>query len=91
MGAHAERTPAEWFYAAARCYLEQHQGCAACGGQHCVFRSRWGSRTEYYCSACDFSACHDADSGRCFASEGDGHQLAEALLGRRDSYADDAV
>jgi hypothetical protein len=80
MGPHLERTPTEWFHAAAHSYVEKHQGCAACGGQHCVFPSRWGSRLEYYCSACDFSASHDAETGHYFASPGDGRQLAEALL-----------
>jgi hypothetical protein len=90
LGAHAERTLAEWFLAAAEFYLV-HQGCAACGSQHCVFQSNWGARTEFFCSACDFSACHDADTGQYFASEGDGRQLAEALLGRRDEFEDDFV
>lgn len=88
MGSHATRTPAEWFHAAAHSYVAHHQGCASCGSQHCVFQSRWGQRIEYYCSACDFSACHDKESGQYFASEGDGRQLAGTLLGRFDFCKD---
>jgi hypothetical protein len=80
MGFNKERTPVEWFVEAARWYVEGHQGCASCGGQHCVFQSSWGHRIEYYCSACDFSTCHDRQTGRYFASPGDGRQLAETLL-----------
>jgi hypothetical protein len=65
------RSPAEWFAAAARGYVEAHQGCPCCGHQHCVFRSEWGPRVEFYCSACDFSACHDRQTGRCYAAPGD--------------------
>lgn len=65
------RTPADWFLTAAHSYIDHHQGCPSCGQQHCVFRSRWGQRTEYHCSACDFFVCHDRDRGQYFASEGD--------------------
>jgi hypothetical protein len=75
-----ERTAHQWYQEAVRCYVENHQGCASCGQSHCVFPARWGLRTEYYCSACDFSTCHDAQTGRYFAATGDGRQLAEALL-----------
>jgi hypothetical protein len=88
MRSHRKRTPAEWFQAAAHCHIENHQGCAACGRQHCVFRSREDHRTEYYCSACDFSVCHDRERGQYFASEGDGRQLADAPLGQLDSCKD---
>jgi hypothetical protein len=81
MGAHVTRTPAEWFQAAKHCYVENHQGCAACGSQHCVFQSHGDHRSEFYCSACDFSVCHDRGRGQYFASEGDGRQIADALLG----------
>jgi hypothetical protein len=80
MGRNAERTPAEWYQEAVRCYVEGHQACPNCGARHCVFQSHWGPRVEYYCSACDFSTCHDAQTGRYFAAIGDGRQLAEALL-----------
>lgn len=80
MGRHAERTPQEWYDAAARCYVEGHQGCPKCGRSHCVFRARWGERVEYYCSACDFSSCYDGATNEYLAAAGDGRQLAETLL-----------
>jgi len=49
----------DWFAEARRCYAEEHQGCPCCHGRHCVFRARWGSRTEYHCNECDFSAAYD--------------------------------
>jgi hypothetical protein len=63
-----EPTPRQWYEAAAHWHVQEHQGCPCCGGQHCVFRSEWGCRIEYYCTACDFSASHDADTGRYFAT-----------------------
>jgi hypothetical protein len=77
---HVERSPNDWYREAVRWYVEEHQGCPCCRRRHCVFRSTWGRRVEYYCSACDFSACHDGQTGRSFASRGDGRQLAESLL-----------
>jgi hypothetical protein len=81
MGLNAERTAVEWFVDAARWYVEGHQGCVSCGGQHCVFRSEWGERVEYYCSACDFSVCHDGQTGHYFAAAGDGAPTGDGLLG----------
>lgn len=52
-----------WFALAERCYAEQHQACPSCRQRHCVFRSRWGARTEYHCTACDFSAARDDATG----------------------------
>jgi hypothetical protein len=75
-----DRTPAEWFHAAVRSYDEEHQGCAHCRNRHCVFRSRWGDRIEYYCSACDFSTSHDRAADRFYAAMGDGRQLAASLF-----------
>jgi hypothetical protein len=86
----AERTPNQWYHKAERCYIERHQGCAQCGESHCVFQARWAQRTEYYCSACDFSTCHDGETGCYFAAVGDGRQLAEALLGG-NACAEDAA
>jgi hypothetical protein len=63
----AEPSPAHWFADAERCYRDEHQGCPCCCGRHCVFRSEWGGRVEYYCTACDFSACWDRPTGRCYA------------------------
>ena len=80
MGLNAERTAVEWFVDAARWYVEGHQGCVSCGGQHCVFRSEWGARVEFYCSACDFSVGHDIRTGRYFAVAGQPEPLPETLL-----------
>jgi hypothetical protein len=66
----AERTAVEWFEEAARCFVSGHQGCPCCGGQHCVFRSDWGERVEYYCSHCEFSACQDRRNGSYVAIAG---------------------
>jgi hypothetical protein len=60
----------EWFHDAERCFVQRHQGCPCCGSSHCVFRSDWGEREEFYCSVCDFSACHDRRSGAYFAAAG---------------------
>ena len=65
-----ERSPAEWFEKAAQWYVEGHQACAWCGGQHCVVRSEVASRIEYYCPACDFGACLDRTTGSYFAAPG---------------------
>jgi hypothetical protein len=70
----------QWYAQAEHSYVECHQGCPSCHRRHCVFRACWGARTEYYCSACDFSASHDGQTGRYFTAPGDGRQLAEALL-----------
>ena len=59
-----ERTAAEWFAEARRWYIEEHQGCPRCQTRHCVFRSQWGPRTEYHCTACDFSTAHDGHTSR---------------------------
>jgi hypothetical protein len=80
MGFGDEQSVQEWYARAVRWYLDCHQGCPSCDRRHCVFRARWGPRTEYYCSACDFSASHDEQTGHFFATPGDGRQLAEALL-----------
>jgi uncharacterized protein YdiU (UPF0061 family) len=80
MRSKAERTPLQWYEEAVRAYEEGHQGCPSCGTQHCVFRSQWGQRFEYYCSACDFSTCYDGQTGQYVAVIGDGRQLAEGLF-----------
>jgi hypothetical protein len=64
------QTARDWFAEARRCYLEEHQGCPCCHGRHCVFRARWGSRVEYHCNECDFSAAHDDQTGECAATSG---------------------
>jgi hypothetical protein len=75
-----DRTPAEWFHAAVHSYEADHQGCTHCRNRHCVFRSRWGERIEYYCSACDFSTSHDRATDRYYTALGDGCQLGASLL-----------
>ena len=52
-------TARDWFDEAVRCYSQEHQACPCCRARHCVFRARWGGRTEYHCNECDFSAAHD--------------------------------
>jgi hypothetical protein len=63
MGSRADRSAADWFVAAMHWHLEEHQGCPSCRGRHCVFRSQWGTRVEYYCTACDFSVGQDTATG----------------------------
>jgi hypothetical protein len=75
-----ERTPAEWFAEAMRWYVQGHQACAFCQGQHCVFRSAYGSRVEYHCTSCDFSVCQDSATGRAYATPGGAAQPPAALL-----------
>ena len=71
----------KWFAQAVRAYLEGHQGCARCEAQHCVIRSEWSRRVEFYCTCCDFSTCHDGQSGRYFVDLGEPSGRAGALLG----------
>jgi hypothetical protein len=81
------RAPMEWFVEATRWYVQGHQGCACCRGQHCVFRSAYGPRVEYYCTACDFSVCHDQQSGLYFATPGEQTEQAPgALLGAEELW-----
>jgi hypothetical protein len=77
---HTAQSPAEWFAEAMRWYVEAHQGCPCCGSQHCVFRSEWGPRVEYYCSSCDFSACQDRQTGHCYAALGAENARASSLF-----------
>ena len=71
MAPQTQVTADQWFAEASRWYVEGHQGCPSCHGAHCVFRSEWGARVEYHCTACDFSACRDAESGRSFVAFGE--------------------
>jgi hypothetical protein len=73
-------SPVEWFHQAAKSYVERHQGCSCCGSSHCVFRSDWSQRIEYYCSVCDFMTCHDLRTDRYFAAVGDGHGMLGRVL-----------
>jgi hypothetical protein len=67
----SQRVAQEWFVNARRWYVEEHQGCPRCQGRHCVFRALWGSRVEYHCTACDFSAAHDEATGIFAANDGE--------------------
>jgi hypothetical protein len=80
MRPHGDLTPIQWYEAAAHWHLQEHQGCPCCGGRHCVFRSEWGLRVEYYCTACDFSASHDAATGRFFTTAAAGRERPAAVL-----------
>ncbi len=70
----------KWFVAAIRWYVEEHQGCPRCQVRHCVFRARWGSRIEYHCTACDFSAAHDEASGTYAVSDSEPTPTGVTLL-----------
>ncbi len=65
-----KRSAHEWFEEAARCYVEGHQACAWCGGQHRVFKAVRSGRLEYYCKDCDFYVSRDAATGKCCAEPG---------------------
>lgn len=58
-----ERTPTQWFEAAAQWYMEGHQACPWCAGSHRVFRSERHGRTDYYCHSCDFYVSYEAGVG----------------------------
>jgi hypothetical protein len=76
--ASAERTRCEWFQEASRCYVDGHQACAWCGRAHRVFKTRRGSRKEYYCFGCEFYVSHDEDSDQYFLTPGRRSQGASA-------------
>ncbi len=84
---HQARTPAQWFEEAVRWYVDAHQGCPCCGERHCVYRSAWGSRIEYYCTACDFSACLDEQTGRHYAAPGDGSERPAGIFNHTHLYS----
>ncbi len=81
------RTADEWFAEALRWYSEEHQGCPCCQVRHCVFRSQWGARVEFYCTSCDFSTARDGVSHRCIAERGDGRP-SFPLFSDSDSHFD---
>ena len=68
---HTERAAREWFEEAVRCYVENHQGCAWCGGAHRVFKVHKGSRIEYYCNGCDFRTGYDPETQVHFSVPGE--------------------
>jgi hypothetical protein len=75
-----EPTTEEWYEAAEFWHIQHHQGCPCCRGRHCVFRSEWGDRVEYYCTACDFSASRDGRTGRCFITADTGRERPSTIL-----------
>jgi hypothetical protein len=66
-----KRSSAEWFQEAQRCYLEQHQGCAWCGGSHRVFQTHADQHLTYSCSTCDFRVGFDKENDRYFLIPGE--------------------
>lgn len=66
-----EQSASEWFAEASRWHVVEHQGCPHCRVRHCVFRSQWGTRVEYQCTACDFSAAQDTQTGRATFTPGE--------------------
>jgi hypothetical protein len=80
MAPEGQLTPAEWYEAAESWHTEHHQGCPCCRACHCVFRSEWGERVEYHCTACDFSASRDQRTGRCFTTSEVGREQPSTLL-----------
>jgi hypothetical protein len=80
MAPNGELTAWEWYEAAKFWHTEEHQGCPCCRGRYCVFRSEWGDRVEYYCTACDFSASRDRQTGRCFTTTEIGRERPSAVL-----------
>jgi hypothetical protein len=82
MRPNGELTPREWFEAAEQWRLQEHQGCPCCRGRHCVFRSEWDGRIEFYCTACDFSASHDPRTDRYFTTAAAGREQPPRVLDR---------
>lgn len=64
-------TAEDWFQEAARCYLEQHQGCAWCGGSYRVFRRTEGKHLTYSCHRCDCRVGFEEQNGRFFFIPGE--------------------
>lgn len=59
-----ERTPAEWFEEADRCYIEGHQACAWCRTPHQVRRVETETGVAFHCGRCDFHAAYNPDLHR---------------------------
>jgi hypothetical protein len=74
------RTADEWFADVLRWFDEEHQGCPCCKHRHCVFRAKWGTRVEFYCTACDFSAARDSQSNRCTVGGGESPPALDFLF-----------
>ena len=89
MTADGELTPLEWYEAAQSWHVTEHQGCPCCCARHCVFRSEWGERIEYYCTACDFSASHDRQTRRYFTTAESGRGQPSAILDQPPSSSEE--
>jgi hypothetical protein len=69
----------QWYREAARCYVQNHQGCAWCGGPHRVYRKRRDQRQLYFCHGCDFQAGVNEATGEYFAVPGENVEEAGKL------------
>ena len=74
-----QRDCRQWFDQAARCYVEDHQGCAWCGESYCVSHSLHGERQTYYCQSCDFQASFDNGTGEYAHIVGEDPAAVEAV------------
>jgi len=74
----AERSFAEWFEEADRCYREAHQGCPWCGNRNEVYRSERRTLIEFHCGGCDFYVSNDRASGRHYMTPGNDRRTAAA-------------
>jgi hypothetical protein len=75
-----ERSAADWLLAAMDCYVVEHQGCPYCHERHCVFRSLWAKRIDFYCSTCEFAVCLDGQTGTCHATPGNKNAVVAFVL-----------
>jgi hypothetical protein len=75
-----DRTSEDWFQEAARCYLENHQGCAWCGGAHRVYQVFEREQLVYYCSGCDFRAGYDNKTESFFSFAGEPQVTASKTM-----------
>ncbi|MBM4072879.1 MAG: hypothetical protein FJ271_28715 [Planctomycetes bacterium] len=66
-----QRSAEQWYREATRCYLENHQGCAWCGGPHRVFCKHGDNRQVYFCHVCDFQVGLDEATGKFFTVPGE--------------------
>ena len=73
---HAEN----WFREAARCYVENHQGCPWCHEANGVYQSARNGVTEYRCGNCEFLACHDQAAGRYYMGPGREHEAPTTMF-----------
>lgn len=58
------KAPDQWFAQAKRVYMEQHQGCAWCGGSHRVHAYEHGGSQVFHCQRCDFQVSFDSRTRR---------------------------